>query len=231
MFPTWLPSENEGAYALPLLIVRLCSPTIVCLAALSLFFRIPSTHFSSGPSHTRMSTLVVPLLYRLALTFLINGFADIAFAVLNRAWRPSAGFEAILGVVGYFGLGMLGARREIDGEEVWSRARAKGALLHALILDIAQVVFLTLSIKSQASGDICYDTRPGACMAEALHIMMPTVRILVLAPLLVVLLFPLIPDVPVEGQSVTWRTDDERKPLLDHNNGWITSVRMCESTF
>lgn len=72
-----------------------------------------------------------------------------AHAVLNGVWTPGTGVElaALLGLIAYAALAALGAYRDVNDIEIWSRKRVKAAIFVALALDIAQVVLLALSVN------------------------------------------------------------------------------------
>ncbi|KAF9224975.1 hypothetical protein BS17DRAFT_779372 [Gyrodon lividus] len=217
---TWLFTTDENPSAVPLAIVRVCSPAVICLAAVSLFFSLPEQPIASevcviGPT-------VVIMLFRIAFTFLLEGLAHIVLAVVIGIWRPGTGFEisALLGVAGYLSLGMVGRQKEKNGEEVWTTKLVRCALLLAAVLDLTQVL---LCVQGSEAGDMCRDNRTGACMVEALHMWIPlaAVRVMMLTPIIILLSLPHVARNPTEDQLGGERRELER--LLGDENSWMTS--------
>jgi uncharacterized membrane protein len=54
----------------------------------------------------------------------------------------------VLGLIAYAGLAALGAYKDVNNIEIWSRKRVKAAIFAALALDVAQVVLLVISANA-----------------------------------------------------------------------------------
>lgn len=165
-----LPAAAASPLASALFGLRVASPAVVFLATLSLLPSKPLSPPSPSPitpvvvqSRLPRKSLILALLSLAALSFLVDGLAYVAHAVLNGVWTPSTGVElaALLGLVAYTALAALGAYKDVNNIEIWSRKRVKVAIFVALALDIAQVVLLALSVttrgecKCTSSGTEC----------------------------------------------------------------------------
>lgn len=148
-----LPAAGASPLASALFGLRVSSPAVVFLATLSLLPSKPLSPPSPSPitpvvvqSRVPRKSLILSLLSLAALSFLVDGLAYVAYAVLNGVWTPGTGVElaAFLGLVAYTALAALGAYKDVNNIEIWSRKRVKAAIFVALALDIAQVVLLSL---------------------------------------------------------------------------------------
>ncbi|KAI0829891.1 hypothetical protein BC628DRAFT_1314647 [Trametes gibbosa] len=189
----------------PLFIIRVLSPSIVFLATLSLLFvRPPAPETTSSPSpitavvvatRTHRRALIYSFLSLVGLTYLLDGLAFVAWAVIRKSWPAFTGLEvnAVVGLAAFTGLAALAGWKEVRGAEVWSLMRLKNAVFVSLALDVAQVVLLALAIMRPLST------------IYLVHLAFPAFRVLLLVPLFFALLFPRVSYVPVE-------TIDEEAP-------------------
>ncbi|EJF58200.1 hypothetical protein DICSQDRAFT_110500 [Dichomitus squalens LYAD-421 SS1] len=202
-----MPPSIPHAALEPLFLLRVLSPSIVLLSTLSLLFKRPSVPTQpQAPSpitsvvvatRTHRRALIYAFLSLTSLTFLLDGFAFVVYAVVNKDWPAFTGLEvnAVAGVLAFAGLAALGAWKEVKGVDVWSLNRLKIGIFGALALDIAQVVLLALAIPRPLST------------VYLLHLAFPSFRVLLLVPLLFALVFPRIAYVPVEAQDEETPTD------------------------
>ena len=146
---TTLFAATGAATAVALAGVRVASPAVVLLAALSLISTKPLSPPSPSPitsvvvaSRIPRRTLILILLSLSAFTFLADGLASVIYVVLNKVWLLGTGIEiaSVLGLLAYAGLAALGAWKDVNGIEVWNRIRVKTAIAIALALDITQVI-------------------------------------------------------------------------------------------
>jgi ATP-binding cassette subfamily B (MDR/TAP) protein 6 len=93
--------------------------------------------------------LILSLISLASFTFLLDGFAFVAYAVVNKVWPQNTGIEinAIIGIIAYSGLACLGTWKDVHGVPVWSLNRVKVVVAFALLLDIAHVVLLGFATK------------------------------------------------------------------------------------
>lgn len=133
------------ALHLPILVLRILSPSLVLLATLSI---LPSQPFP--PSHPDITSVVVATrvprratilatLSLSALTYFLDGITFVVYAVLDKVWPLNTGIDvnAIMGLVAFAGLAAVGSWKDIHGVDVWSMTRLKLAILVSLGLDIA----------------------------------------------------------------------------------------------
>ncbi|KAJ7078899.1 hypothetical protein B0H15DRAFT_859656 [Mycena belliarum] len=138
--------------------LRLVEPAVVCLAALTLLCT-PSTP-PPPPSPSAITRVVVPtvvprrslilcLLSLSALTFLLDGLIFVVYAVIEKTWPQDTGIEysAVLGVVAFAGLAVLGAWKDIRGADVWSMRRIKLAVATSSAIALALVVLIARSLR------------------------------------------------------------------------------------
>lgn len=201
--------------------VRIASPAVVLLATLSLISSKRLTHQSQSPitpvvitSRVPRRTLILILLSISAFTFLADGLAYVAYAVLNKVWLTGTGIEiaSVLGLLAYVSLAALGAWKDASDDEIWNRSRVKVAIAIALALDIVQVVLSLMGIDPQ---HIC--TSPlRLCIPNLLHGVLPLARVLALLPLLVALFFPRVTYLSVQSHGCTEEAD-ETAPLISQH--------------
>ena len=238
-----LPAAGASQLASALFGLRVSSPAVVFLATLSLLPSKPLSPPSPSPitsvvvqSLVPRKSLILSLLSLAALSFLVDGFAYVAYAVLNGVWRPGTGVElaAFLGLIAYTALAALGAYKDVNNIEIWSRKRVKTAVFVALALDIAQMVLLVLSVKTRGEhkftfaphiysyspnsdpSHICDSSKLSTCIPETLHFFTPLLRVIVLLPLFFVLFSPRVVYLPAESQSET--AQDESAPLVGQSS-------------
>jgi hypothetical protein len=142
---------------LALFLLRLISPAFVFLSALSLVFARPPSH-DSPSSITPVvvavriprRALILSLLTFSALTYFLDGFTFILYAIIDKIWPQNTGIDinAVIGLVAFSGLAAFGAWKDVHGVEVWFLKRVKASLAISLVLDIAQVILIGLSIRS-----------------------------------------------------------------------------------
>ncbi|KAF7321485.1 ABC transporter protein [Mycena kentingensis (nom. inval.)] len=189
------------------LLLRVAGPLPALLASLSLLRTRPT--LPSTPSdilhivveqRVPRRGLVLALLSLLALSGLIDGLIFVAFAVIDKAWPHNTGIEynAILVVVAYAGLAALGAWKEVQGVEVWSRRRLKWAIAASTAVDVALVAFLASR------------TRFPVLNHQTIAIIFPSFRVLAGVILVAALASPIIVYKPVTQDSA----EDESAALL-----------------
>ncbi|KAG9316420.1 hypothetical protein JVU11DRAFT_2454 [Chiua virens] len=220
-----LPAAGASLLASALFALRVASPAAVLLSTLSLFPSKPLSPPSPSPitpvvvqSRVPRKPLILTLLSLVALSFLVDGLAYVAYAVFNGVWRPGTGVElaALLGLVAYVTLAALGAYKDVNNIEIWSRKRVKASIFIALAFDIAQVVLLALSVKTRDPSHICDSTKLSTCIPETIHFFTPLFRVIFLLPLFFVLFSPRVVYLPVDPQPETAET--ESAPLVGQSN-------------
>ncbi|KII92241.1 hypothetical protein PLICRDRAFT_133692 [Plicaturopsis crispa FD-325 SS-3] len=199
------------ALQLALFIIRVASPAVVLLAALSLLFtRRPAPHSPSPITSVVVATYVprraaiLSLLSLVALTFLLDGLTFVIYAVLNKTWPYRTGIEvnAIAGIVAFSGLAILGAWKDVQGVQVWTLRRIKTAIGVSLILDIAHVVLVGYGIKHYEDPyPHIPESRIPAPVTDLLHLAFPAFRVLLVIPLFVTLLLPRVVYSPVHADD------------------------------
>ena len=145
----------------PILVVRILSPAFVFLIALSTAFLQPPSPTSPSPitpvvvaTAVPRRVLILSLLSLTALTYLFDGLAFVIFAIIQHHWPHHTGipFNAVIGLVAFFGLAALGTWKDAQGIQVWSLKRIKVAAIATLLLDIALAVLLGLSLLHRNNG-------------------------------------------------------------------------------
>ncbi|KAH9945694.1 hypothetical protein B0H21DRAFT_892116 [Amylocystis lapponica] len=213
------------ALASPLFIIRVLSPAIVFLAALSVAFTRAAPPQSPSPitsvvvaTRTPRRGTILALLSLSALSFFLDGITFVVYTVLQKTWPQDTGIEvnAIVGLTAFAGLAALGAWKDIQGVEVWFLTRLKISIFAALALDIAQVVLLGLTVKNPLSIQLL------------LHLAFPAFRVLLLAPLLIALVFPHVAYVPVQNGEEAAPTASSF--LLPAENGATSSTGLSPVT-
>jgi ATP-binding cassette subfamily B (MDR/TAP) protein 6 len=151
-----MAGHNVPELTLADFIIRIVSPTLVFLVTLSLVFsRAPSPTSLSPITSVVVATrvprhaLILSLLSLASLTFLLDGLTFVVYAVLNKVWPPNTGIEinAIVGIIAFSGLAVLGTWKDVHRVPVWSMGRVKAAIAIALLLDTVHVVLVGLTIK------------------------------------------------------------------------------------
>ncbi|KAA1475175.1 hypothetical protein DENSPDRAFT_841913 [Dentipellis sp. KUC8613] len=194
-----------AAPALPiaLFVLRVVSPALVFLAALSLLPARPPPPPSPSPitsvvvaTRTPRRALVLSLLTLAALTYFLDGLTFVVFAVVTKTWPQNTGIEVntLVGLVGFAGLAALGAWKDIHGVPVWFLRRLKAAVTASLVLDIAQVVLAGVYLPKAPTHGRYHLPVP---LEPLLHLVFPTLRVLVLVPLFFALISPRTAYTPV----------------------------------
>ncbi|KAH7926500.1 hypothetical protein BV22DRAFT_1032756 [Leucogyrophana mollusca] len=181
--------------------VRIASPALVLLAALSLVPTKAPTPPSPSPitpvvveSRVPRRALILALLSIISASFFVDGLAYIVNAIIVK-WPRHTGIEcvAVTGLVAYGGLAALGAWKDVRGVEVWTRRRVKVAIGLALVLDIVQLALLASSfrVNDPDPRHIC-SAAPNktTCITDVLHIALAIFRVLLLIPFFFTLLYP-----------------------------------------
>lgn len=148
-----MAGHNVTGLTLAVFVIRVVSPTLVLLAALSLVFSQAPLPTSPSPITSVVSLALIPrralilsLLSLVSLTFLLDGLTFVVYAVLTKVWPQNTGIEinSIIGIVAFSGLAAFGTWKELQGVPVWSLKRVKAAIVIVLLLDGAYVVLLGL---------------------------------------------------------------------------------------
>ncbi|KAG8213755.1 hypothetical protein J3R82DRAFT_10464 [Butyriboletus roseoflavus] len=220
-----LPPTDASPFASALFALRVSSPAVVFLATLSLIPSKPLSPPSPSPitpvvvqSRVPRKFLILSLLSLAALSFLVDGLAYVAFAVFNGVWTSGTGVElaALLGLIAYAALAALGAYKDINNIEIWSRKRIKSAIFVALALDITQVVLLALSVTTRDPRHVCDTSDLSTCIPKTVHFFTPLFRVVFLLPLFFVLFSPRVVYLPAESQPET--VDAESAPLVGQSS-------------
>ncbi|KAF8626834.1 hypothetical protein AX15_004665 [Amanita polypyramis BW_CC] len=191
-----LPSLPDDV-SLPVLVLRLLSPSLFLLATLSILPSQPAP----PPSHPDITSVVVATrvprrvtilatLSLAGLTYFSDGIAFVLYAVLDKSWPHYTGIDvsAVIGLVAFAGLAALGSWKDVHGVHVWSMTRLKLAVFTSLALDTALVVLLGLTL--QREGPHVPELPRFVILRKLLHIAFPAFRVLLLFPLLISLLHP-----------------------------------------
>ena len=127
-------------------ILRLASPALVLLAALSVLPARPPPPSEPSPitsvvvaTRAPRRALILSFLSLAGLSYLADGLTFVVYAVLSKEWPHKTGIDigAVEGVVAFFGLAALGAWKDVHGVDVWSTKRVKAGVLVSLLLDVA----------------------------------------------------------------------------------------------
>lgn len=149
-------ASNSAALSLTLFVVRVVSPIIVLLSSLSLIFIYPPSPTSPSPitsvvvaTQIPRRALILAFLSLSALTYLLDGLTFVVYAVISKTWPQHTGIEisALIGLTAFAGLAAIGAWKDVNGVDVWSRKRVKAGVAIALVLDIILVVLSWLSFQ------------------------------------------------------------------------------------
>lgn len=144
--------------SLPIFTLRVVSPAIVFVTALSLF----ALRQSPQPTPSAITSVVVAtpvprraailaLLSLTALSYLGDGLVFVVYAVISKQWprHTAIPLNAVLGLASFSGIAVIGAWKDVSGVNAWSLKRLKFALFTSLSLDIALLVLLGLEIHLQ----------------------------------------------------------------------------------
>ena len=105
----------------PLSILRVLTPALVLVTALSLIPTRPPSPKSPSPItsvvvavHTPRRALILSLLSLASLTFFLDGLTFVIYAVLDKQWPQGTGIEigAVEGVIAFAGLAAFGAWKD-----------------------------------------------------------------------------------------------------------------------
>lgn len=180
---------------------------------------------------------IYTLLTLASFTYLLDGLVFVLYTVWEKAWPRLTGIEpnAITGIVAFSGLAALGAWKEVNGVEVWTRKRVKSTVGLTLLLDIALTVLAAITLKISHDKSKCMHSSTSIIsqIAETLsshsatphipeitwgldpkllaQVAFPAFRVLILAPLWIVLLKPRLVWTPVESASGA-AEDEEATP-------------------
>lgn len=146
-----------ASLSLALFILRVVSPTLVFLSAISLSFERPVHEPSPSPiisvvvaTRVPRRVLILSLLSLSALTYLLDGITFVIYAVIDKIWPHNTGIDinVVVGLAAFSGLAALGAWKNVCGVDVWSLKRVKASIAISLALDVAQVTLIGYSIRS-----------------------------------------------------------------------------------
>ncbi|KAJ7128881.1 mitochondrial half-size ABC transporter [Mycena crocata] len=181
---------------LALFILRVLSPSLVCLSALTLLSATPRPSRPASPS--AITRVVVPtvvprrklillLLSLSALTFLLEGLIFVAYAVIDKTWPQNTGIEynAVIGLVAFAGIAALGAWKDIRGVDVWAMKRIKLAVATSSAIDLALVVLIAKTIRFNGGSRF-------PITHESIAILFPSFRVLTNSILVAALASPMI---------------------------------------
>ncbi|KAF8160969.1 hypothetical protein B0H34DRAFT_698907 [Crassisporium funariophilum] len=190
-----------AASLVPVFVARVLSPTIVFITALSLFFTQPSPLRSHSPITSVVVATAVPrralilsLLSITALTYLLDGLAFVAFAVVDHHWPRHSGipFNTVVGLAAFAGLAALGTWKDVHGVDVWLMRRIKVATTASLALDISLTILLALSVMRGDDAPPHIPETPIYSIRTLAHVLFPAFRVLLLLPLVTGLISPRI---------------------------------------
>lgn len=141
---------------LPIFIIRVLSPAVVFLAALSFVALRPVQQPAPTPITSVVVATNIPrraailaFLSFIALTYLGDGLVFVVFAVISKQWPRHSGIpiNTLVGLASFSGLAVIGAWKDVAGVHVWSLKRLKTAVSATLALDIALAVLLGLQFR------------------------------------------------------------------------------------
>ena len=164
-------SSLQECFSLPILLLRVLSPSLLLLTTLSIFPAKPAPSFSQTDitpvvvaTHVPRRAVILSTLSLAALTYFLDGFSLVVYAVLEKSWPSKTGIDvnAIIGLVGFAGLAALGSWKDIHGVDVWSMKRLKLAIFFSLGLDIVLVTLLGLALQ--------HDTINGMVTHNHIHV-------------------------------------------------------------
>lgn len=187
---TILTMSTDTPLSLALFALRVSSPALALLATLSLVTLRPTHHAEPTDvtlvvvaTRTPRRAAILTLLSLVALTFLLNGLDFVAFAVIDKKWPQRTGIEvnAVLGLLAFAGMAVVGAWKDIIGVNVWDRKRVKTGVFATLLVDIALATLSLIRIKKIGRVE------EGPAGVDAV---LTIARVLLLVPLLVTLSQP-----------------------------------------
>ncbi|THH20779.1 hypothetical protein EW146_g623 [Bondarzewia mesenterica] len=158
------------AQSIALFALRVISPALVLLSALSIIPTRPAPPSSPSPITSVVVATRIPrralILFLLSLssfTYLLDGLAFVVFAVFRKVWPYNSGIEinAVLGLIGFSGLAALGAWKDIKGVDV--------VLVGTSIEKISKTI---------------------TSLSSLIHLALPAFRVLLLVPLFFALINP-----------------------------------------
>jgi ATP-binding cassette subfamily B (MDR/TAP) protein 6 len=192
-----MSSLREGL-SLPILALRVLSPSLLLLTTLSILPTKPappSTQTDITPvvvaTHVPRRAVILATLSLAALTYFLDGFSLVVYAVLEKSWPSKTGIDvnAIIGLAGFAGLAALGSWKDIHGVDVWFMKRFKWSIFISLGLDIALVTLLGLVLQHDTINAPHIPER-SIVLRDLIHFALPAFRVLLLIPLLGSLLYP-----------------------------------------
>ncbi|KLO14578.1 hypothetical protein SCHPADRAFT_914776 [Schizopora paradoxa] len=200
----------NSAPLVALFVVRLVFSTILLATSLSLFTLTPSPYEPlSGVTpvvvavKTPRRSLILALLYLIALAYFLDGFALILHSVLSKSWQGTPGsnwwasqwsgleVETLFGLLSSALLAILGSWKEAVGLPVWTMKRPKAWAFIAAVGGVVEVslLFSTVHFASKLP-------RTQFRIPDVLHTLFPTLRLLFTIPLYAALLYPHVKFVP-----------------------------------
>lgn len=157
----WLYSPTTEA-VLPVSVLRIVSPAVVLLAALSVLAARPLHRDSEGSPITSVvvattvprRAAILSFLSLVAATYLADGLTFAVFAVLSKHWPGFSDLpiNTVIGLTGFAGLAAVGAWKDVAGVDVWSLRRIKMAVALSLVLDIALTGLLGWKIRDTGTS-------------------------------------------------------------------------------
>ncbi|TFK25500.1 mitochondrial half-size ABC transporter [Coprinopsis marcescibilis] len=196
----WLVQMAETA--LPVFILRIASPAVVFIAALSILASKPiHDHLQPSPITSVVVATTIPrraailsFLSLAALTYLGDGLVFVVFSVISKQWPRQSGIpiNTVVGLAAFSGLAAVGAWKDVAGVPVWFFKRIKTAVATSLLLDIALAALIGVELRDTAHIP---ESRLG--LQALLHFAFLAFRVVLLFPLLASLLSPRITYSPV----------------------------------
>ncbi|KIL68923.1 hypothetical protein M378DRAFT_184787 [Amanita muscaria Koide BX008] len=183
--------------SLPIFVLRILSPSLVLLTALSILPSKPAPPSQSDITPVVVATrvprraFILTALSLIALTYLLDGLSFVVDAVIHKSWAHKTGIDvgALIGLTAFAGVAIIGAWKDIYGTDVWFMTRLKFAILASLGLDTALAILIGLAIEDVDKPQIPELPRP-ILLRDLMHLAFPAFRVLLLFLLLAVLLYP-----------------------------------------
>lgn len=156
-----MTAATISATHIALFILRVISPSIVLLTAISLLTARPSPSLTPSPitpvtvaTRVPRHGLILSCLTFSSFIYLLDGLAFVIYAVINKYWPQCTGMEisAVIGLVAFSGLAALGSWKEIHGVDVWLLRRMRISIFLSIILDAAQVALYGTSIPKDRTS-------------------------------------------------------------------------------